>query len=504
MNAQGDWMVVVIYPEWLNLMARGQIRLNMRIAKVAGPDDHAGFAQLMNRAPDLRIDDEQGFVLARLNPDFRSLLADVPGSSVPEVATLSLRAVAEFHPVTERAGRLLEGDARRAQARLGAPLFEPAWRKWTTEKQAADADRRGRALSKALGVPHVDPAQIPASVLGYLRGDQRLPNAELLVQYDGGRAYGWAAAFGLLATLSNEETKKDLTKRLELGPLILARKNDYALRRPILEDQSARTTALNIGAELRDNFGVGVVIEQLAAFWHYEQQLRRGKDIELDSLVRDIATLHMHYSRTVAANTAWLIGRLMEEAAVTALLYTATPSDWPTMALTGLNPKSFDVAQEVERMRQEIANDGMADPSNNRETVGSNPADIDAAAEPLSASPSPVGPVTDGVLTNRTNAPVEEATDGVTAAPVSAPPNDLSGPECVPTESAAVPVVTPLNSEPESVPDPLPHESVQESRTAAPSDVKSQTDWVGQPEGKKPRQRKPPKSNGETPKTVTS
>jgi hypothetical protein len=471
MNAQGVWMVVVTYPEWLNWMARGEIRLNTRIAKVAGPDDHAGFAQLMNRAPDLRIDDEQGFVLACLNPDFRSLLADVSGSPVPEVATLSLKAVAEFQPVTERAGRLLEGDARRAQARLGTPLFELAWRKWTTEKQAADADRRGRTLSLALGVAHVDPAQINPSVFGYLRRDQRLPNADRLDEYDGGRAYGWAAAFGLLATMSNEEAKKDLTKRFELGPLILGRKNDYAVGRPILDDQTARTTARRLGAELREKFGVDVVIEQLVAFWHYEQQLRRGKNIELDALVRDIATLHVHYSPTAAANTAWLIGRLMEEAAVSALLYTANPSDWPTMARTGLQRDSFDVVLAAQRMRQEMESNGAADPSSSRDTIGRSPAVLDAAAEPPNASPSPLGPGTDGGLTKRTNAPVEEATDSLTALPVSAPHNDPRGPECVPTGSAAVPVAAALISETDSVSDPLSHESVQESRSASVSVV---------------------------------
>jgi len=469
MNAQGEWMVVVTYPEWLNWMARGEVRLNSRIAKVAGPDDHSGFAQLLNRAPDLRIDDEQGFVLARLKPAFRSMLADVPGTPVPEVATLSLMAVAEFQPVTERAGRLLEGDARRAQARLGAPLFEPAWRKWTTAKQAADADRRGRALSLALGVSHVDPAQIPPSVLGYVLGDQRLPNADRLVDYDGGCAYGWAATFGLLATLSNEVAKKDLTERFELRQLILDRKNDYVVGRPILDDQTARTTAGRLGEELRERFGVDVVIEQLATFWHYEQQLRRGKNIELDSLVRDITTLYVHCSPTAAANTAWLIGRRMEEAAVTALLYTATPSDWPTMACTSLDRNSFDVVLAAQRMQQKMANDGTANPSSNRETIGSNPADIDVAAEPPSASTSLLGPGTDDVLTKHTNTPFKEVTDRVTAAPISAPLNDLRGPECVSTVSAPVPVASALNRETGSVSDPLPHEPVPESTSAAHS-----------------------------------
>ena len=475
MNYQGMWMVVVTYPEWLNWMARGELRLNTRITKVASPEDHAGFAQLMNRAPDLRIDDEQGFVLACLNPDFCSQLADVPGSPVPEVATLSLKAVAEFQPVTERAGRLLEGDARRAQARLGAPLFELAWQKWTTAKQAVDADRRGRALSLALGVPHFDPAQIPSSVLGYVCGNLRLPNADLLDKYDGGRAYGWAAAFGLLAALSSEEAKKDLTKRLELGPLVLRLKNDYALDQPILEDQSARTTARCLGTELREKFGVDVVIEQLATYWHYEQQLRRGKNIELDALVRDIATIYVHCSPTVAANTAWLIGRRMEEAAVTALLYKANPSDWPTMAGTGLNRNSFDVVLAAKLMQQKLANNGAADFSSLQMTIGSNPTDVSAVAEPPSESPALIGTWTDGVIAVPTNAQEAVTTDGVTAAPALGPINHPGGPECGPTESAAVPDATPQNPPTDLDSNLASDESDQWSKLAAPPDVTSQT-----------------------------
>jgi hypothetical protein len=496
MITQGEWMVVVTYSEWLNWMARGELRLNTRIAKVACPEDYAGFAQLMNRAPDLRIDDEQGFVLACLDSNFRSLLADVPGTQVPEVSTLSLKAVNNFLPVTERAARLLAGDARRAQARLGEPLFESAWRKWTADKQKADADRRGRTLSSALGVASGDLSLIPPKVLSYLLGEQRLPNADHLGEYEGGRAYGWVAAFGLLADLSSNEFKKDITERLGLRSLIRDLKNDYAFDRPILEAGTARTTAVSVGAELREKFMANVVIEQLVVFWHYEQQLRRGKNIELDALVMDIATLHLHCSPTVAANTTWLIGRLMEETAVSGLLYAATPSDWPTMAPTGSQQKTFDVVLAVQRMQQEITNDSATDPSNERKPNGLTPACSDEAAEPPSASQPSVGSGIDSVFTEGTIASDKEVTDDVTAAPVSAPLDNCPGSECVPSGSATVSVAKALDGETDSVSGPLSTEAVQEIRSATPSPEQQSLGLEDKPQ--------PSQSDNSTPKTGAS
>lgn len=509
MITQGEWMVVVTYSEWLNWMARGELRLNTRIAKVACPEDYAGFAQLMNRAPDLRIDDEQGFVLACLHSNFRSLLGDVPGTQVPEVATLSLKAVANFRPVTERAARLLEGDARRARARLGEPLFESAWRKWTADKQEADADRRGRTLSSALGVSGGDLAQIPKNVLGYLRGDQRLPNADILDGYEGGRAYGWAAAFGLLANLSNKEFKEDITKRLGLGSLIRELKNDYTFDRPVLEDSTVRTTANRVGAELRENFKVDVVIEQLVVFWHYEQQLRLGKNVELDALVMDIATLHVHCSPSAAANTAWLIGRHMEETAVSALLYARSSSDWQTMAPEDLDRNKFDVVLVAQRMQLEMRNDGATDSSNNRKLIGLTPTNSDEAAEAESSSPSSDGSGIDVVLTECTIASAKESTDDVTAAPGSSTLNGPPSPEEAPSGSATEPVATALDRETDSVSDPLPPEPVQEIRSAAPLGVQPTLNGLydeppppppdcGKPETDAPK-RRPRKPKGSPP-----
>ena len=70
------WMFAATYPEWLNWIAVGRIRCNGRITRVNGVDDHKGFALLLDRAPDISIDDDQAYIIAKLKPNFRSFQQD--------------------------------------------------------------------------------------------------------------------------------------------------------------------------------------------------------------------------------------------------------------------------------------------------------------------------------------------------------------------------------------------------------------------------------------------
>jgi len=355
MEVQSMWMVVVTYPEWLNWIAWGHLRLNTRIGRVTGPEDVAGFAQLMHRCPDLRVDDEQAFVLARLKPQFRSLLEDVPGSTVPEVANLSLQAVSEFLPVTARAARLLEADAHRARARLSAPLFEAAWAQWATQRKEADAHRRGQALASVLGIPEVDLTQIPQSIQPYLTGGVPPPNVDRLDKLKGSRAYGWGAAFGLLEPLAGEKHKRQLIRDFELTTIVESRRHDYSLTTPILDDALGLAQAAKLEEGLLTQLGVDVSVKQLVTFWHYEQLIKNGKNVSLESLVLDMATLVVSGPTSTAANAAYFIGRLMDDAAVTSLLYSANPSDWPAIAPAAVQFDSLDVMKAAARLRQQQA-----------------------------------------------------------------------------------------------------------------------------------------------------
>ena len=69
------WMFVATYPEWLNWIAVGRIRCNGRVSRVRDSEDIDGFALLMDRAPDISIDDDHiirlGLGLLCSSPTFR-------------------------------------------------------------------------------------------------------------------------------------------------------------------------------------------------------------------------------------------------------------------------------------------------------------------------------------------------------------------------------------------------------------------------------------------------
>ncbi len=349
------WMVVVGYSEWLNWMAWGELRLHAsRIGRVDGTGDCTGFGELMNQAPDLRVEDEQALVLAQLRPGFRAFLSDIPGSRTAAAAILSLEAVESFFPVTERAGRLLVADAHRARARLGAALFEDAWTNWSAVRRAADADRRGRGFAKVLGLAEPDVDGIPLSVRSCLTGEASPPNAELLGGLEGRCAYAWAATFGLLEPLVSQDAKQALAKELKLGELVKARKQEFSLLEPILQDSEGRTAVEALQTVLRERHGIDVCLFSFLVFWHYEQQLRKEKDISLASLVDDLAMLAAEQSPAVAATTAWLIGRLMHDAAVTTLLYATEPSRWPAVEAAPSIVSPRDVGERASKLKQLI------------------------------------------------------------------------------------------------------------------------------------------------------
>ena len=87
------------YSEWLNWVAIGRIRCNDRIASVDDQGD--GFDTLMSLAPDVSIDEDQAFILAKLLPDYLSHceLIDSSGSLGP--VWLQIDGVENFFPLSE-------------------------------------------------------------------------------------------------------------------------------------------------------------------------------------------------------------------------------------------------------------------------------------------------------------------------------------------------------------------------------------------------------------------
>ena len=348
------WMFVATYPEWLNWIAVGRIRCNGRVSRVRDSEDIDGFALLMDRAPDISIDDEQAFILAKLKPNFRSFQQDVASSNSQELTWLLIEAVDEFIPVSDRGARLIEADALRAKAKIGSAIFQNAWHSWTAIQKDVRADCRGRTLVKVMGLGEPNLSSIPSQISNYLSGKISLPNAEKASELRATNAFSWAASFSVFGVLVGEEEKKARTQELGLGEAIRKLRQDFSVKEPILKDRLLRDIGQKLSEVIKSRLGIDVSILQLVVVFHYADVIASGKDVVLHSLVKDIGEVVMECGPIAGANTAYMIGRAMDDIAVTTLAYASAPLTFSSL-VPGKLPCSIDVGNYVVERQQELA-----------------------------------------------------------------------------------------------------------------------------------------------------
>lgn len=348
------WMFVATYPEWLNWIAVGRIRCNGRVSRVRDSEDIDGFALLMDRAPDISIDDDQAFILAKLKPNFRSYQQDVASSNSQELTWLLIEAVDEFIPVSDRGARLIEADAQRAKAKIGPAIFQNAWHSWTAIQKDVRADCRGRTLVKVMGLGEPNLSSIPNQISNYLSGKISLPNAEKASELRATNAFAWAASFSVFGVLVGEEEKKARTQELGLGEVIRKLRQEFSVKEPILKDRLLRDVGQKLSEVIKSRLGIDVSILQLVVVFHYADVIASGKEVVLHSLVKDIGEVVIECGPIAGANTAYMIGRAMDDIAVTTLAYASTPLTFSSL-VPGKLPCSIDVGNYVVEREQELA-----------------------------------------------------------------------------------------------------------------------------------------------------
>lgn len=348
------WMFVATYPEWLNWIAVGRIRCNGRVSRVRDSEDLDGFALLMDRAPDISIDDDQAFILAKLKPNFRSFQQDVASSNSQELTWLLIEAVDEFIPVSDRGARLIEADAQRAKAKIGPAIFQNAWQSWTSIQKDFRADWRGRTLVKVMGLGEPNLSSIPNQISNYLSGKISLPNADKASELRATNAFAWAASFSVFGVLVGEEEKKARTQELGLGEVIRKLRQEFSVKEPILKDRLLRDVGQKLSEVIKSRLGIDVSILQLVVVFHYADVIASGKEVVLHSLVKDIGEVVMECGPIAGANTAYMIGRAMDDIAVTTLAYASTPLTFSSL-VPGKLPCSIDVGNYLVEREQELA-----------------------------------------------------------------------------------------------------------------------------------------------------
>lgn len=329
MTAQ--WLFVATYPEWLNWIASGRIRCNDRITRVNGIADKDGFALLMDRAPDVSIEDDQAYVIAKLKPNFRSFLLDVDSAISPDLVWLELGSVESFLPLSERGSRLIEADAQRARARLGAPIFQEAWQSWRDTQLHLRSHWRGQAFISAFGLSDSDLIDFPEETKHIYSGIATLPNAEKRLELSGTNAFPWAAAFAVFGTLVNEEEKKSQTRALDLREMIGGLSKDFSIKNPITTEKKYRDNAIELTRYIKEKVNIDVSIMQAVVIFHYLETIRAGKEVVLESLIEDLVQLGLADGIQATTTAAYKIGRMMDEIAVQSLVYSTAPDEYVSL-----------------------------------------------------------------------------------------------------------------------------------------------------------------------------
>jgi hypothetical protein len=353
-------MIAISYLEWIRWVATGRLRCNGRIVAVNGFDDQLGFNALLDRAPDLNFEDEQGFLIAALRPDALQAIHPFQAGSGLESVRVPISSVAAFYPVTERGKRLLEADAARAAVRLEEPLLANLWARWQSLKREDAEQHRSEMLCSVLGLPTPSLDRIPPPVLDLLMGRTVPSTADKAAQLRGSSAYAWALTFGIFGDMVGEDTKKALSKQWGLGDLLRNLERGYPIGRPVTGSEAVKVTK-EMSRHLLESSGWEISVLLMAVVLHYRHLLTSDRPVSLDSLLTDLVELGSNGGVELASMAASAIAPCMDDVAVSTLMYQASPASFLAMKPTKLHA-SIDVACQIEQRRAAQALKDSVDP----------------------------------------------------------------------------------------------------------------------------------------------
>ena len=344
------WMIAVTYLEWIRWVATGRLRCSDRVTWVSGAEDQAGFDALMDRASDLNVGDDHGYVLAGFCQG--APLRFEPAQSGAGLGTvwMPIDVVASFYPLSERGKRLLEADAVRANVRLEEPHFEARWADWQRRRRGDLARQRAAMLCKALNLAAVvADDSVPESVLGILSGLIAPPNAERAESLRGSISYGWALSFAVFSELAGPGARQEFSKRFGLGNLLTGMERAYAPGKPVMQSP-AIPAALEMTRHLKEACGVDLPVVLVAVVLHYRHFLTTDRPVSLEALLEDLTALGVRYGPKIAALAAQSVATAMDDAAVTTLMYQAMPEAFP--ALTHTRPRhTLDIGARIAALK---------------------------------------------------------------------------------------------------------------------------------------------------------
>jgi hypothetical protein len=149
---------------------------------------------------------------------------------------------------------------------------------------------------------------------------------------EGTRALGWSAAMTFaVRDPSVKDAFKAMPEYEDVRTKTKLLRQDFDLKSPLLNDESMIGTVRRIDKILTE-LGVEMLpVEVMAVVLHYRNLALRARDVSLESLLDDLATIAVQDPQN-ASLSAYFIGRSMENVAVTTLLYQSDADRYPALA----------------------------------------------------------------------------------------------------------------------------------------------------------------------------
>ena len=344
MARSDHWLLAISVPEWLNWVATASLRVSLhRVVGLSSASDQGNFDALMALSPQITWSEDQAYILARLRADCFSMAGSLPSSTRLDPVMLDLRSVEAFVPVSDRAARLLEADARRAAVDLAAPIYEPLWSAWVNCGLEEKRDANGRAFATALGLtaPLLDEL---LRVAGPYLSNPAALNPRV-IELRGTRAFGWGVAISLLREKIPEESWTQIRTVLGTKQLIEELQGSFVVQKALHNDSSAVSAMRQLSIALAELKGPSSSPLSVALVFHYADLLRDGgSKFNMSSLITDLVELLLAEGEAVAGTVAYLIGRSAPDTMVTTLIYARSPDQYPCL-LSRKPPCETDVSE---------------------------------------------------------------------------------------------------------------------------------------------------------------
>jgi hypothetical protein len=350
--------LVLSLPEWTGWLEQRELRGLAARVRWLDPTDGAAFKRLLDTAPFIDVNDEEAFVIARLQGDFMATAELSERFDGGDVLRLPLRLVMSFHAVSERAKSLLEIDAEKWRCRVAGPLNVQAWEEWCEEQVARLAHGRGTTVARFFCFSPSQMRQSAAAEHEGLAKPRALQDSKR-AEHEQCGSLGWAEAFAHCRERLGDDFGDLVAEGSPVSRLVRDRKKSYALTDESFVTEAALAAADHAENLLLQRSAPPLAVLPTAAFHHFAFFLSTGKPIDerlMRALGNVLSATRIRYDDELAGLLAYEIGRLLPEARVAVLekhldrdLYPALEPSPPPFHASDLMklPDGLDVRRRI-------------------------------------------------------------------------------------------------------------------------------------------------------------